>query len=133
MNDAADTSCVNGTSSDQKYWIGLKLDGAGMRFTWSDDSDSLSVNNLLCAPFRNCPSFGQGQPCCYMHIESGGNRYLQMGPCTQTLGGYICEDPHETCKYCMYVLCLCLCRFLYMFVCMNMYVHGLYTGGFEWG
>ena len=133
---AADKSCENRESSDQKYWIGLKLDNSGTRFTWSDCSDSFLVSDLTCPPFQNC-NFNAGQPCCYIHIE--GNRYLQMGTCQET-HGYICENrPHETCKYCMYVLCLCLCRFVYMFVCMYewmnefMYVHGLYTGGCEWG
>ena len=98
LNYAAGTSCVNGQPSDQKYWIGLKLDSSGDRFTWSDGSDSFPVSDL-CPPFQQCSNFDAGQPCCYMHIEpQPGNRYLQMGPCGQTHGGYICEDPHETCK-----------------------------------
>ena len=117
LNDAADTSCVIGVSSDQKYWIGLKLDSSGERFTWSDASDNFPISALRDL-FQGSPHFDTGQPCCHMYIGPQGNHYLQMGSCQETLG-YICENPHGTCKYCMYVLCLCLCRFVDMFVCMN--------------
>ena len=116
LNYAAGASCVNEQPSDQKYWIGLKLDSSGTRFTWSDGSDSFPVSDRRCPPFQDCQNFNAGQPCCFMHI--GGSRYLQMGTCDGSYG-YICENLHETCKYCTYELSLCLCRFLYMFVCMN--------------
>ena len=102
LNDAADSSCVNGKSSDQRYWIGLKLDSSGTRFTWSDGSDSFPVSDFTCPPFQDCRNFNAGQPCCSMYI--GGNRYLQMGTC-QGPYGYICENPHETCKYCTLYAC----------------------------
>ena len=125
VNDAADTSCVIGQSSDQKYWIGLKMDSSGTRFTWSDGSDSFPVRDLRCPPFQDC-NFNAGQPCCFMHIE--GNRYLEMVSCDKSYG-YICENLHETCKYCILyacwtidVSCIYLCICVCMYVCMYVYV-----------
>ena len=103
VNDAADASCVNRQPLDNNYWIGLKMDSSGTRFTWSDGSDSFPVSDL-CPPFQQCSNFNAGQPCGYMHIGSQRNRHLQMGTCDGSYG-YICENLHETCKYCILYAC----------------------------